>query len=50
VEDVAGQINALEIKGGATINSDYFKNLNRFPAYGETVLSLQRPPVNGERG
>lgn len=38
VEDVAGQINALEIKGGATINNDYLKNLNRFPAHGETVL------------
>src|SRR5690554_1232169 len=38
VEDVAGQINALVIKGGATINSDYFKNLNRFPAHSETVL------------
>lgn len=38
MEDVSGRINALEIKGGATINSDYFKNLNRFPAQGETVL------------
>ena len=38
VEDVAGQINALEIKGGATINNDYFRNLKRFPAHDETVL------------
>ena len=38
VEDVAGQLNVLEIKGGATINNDYFKNLNRFPAHGEAVL------------
>ena len=38
VEDVAGQLNVLEIKGGATINNDYFRNLKRFPAHDETVL------------
>lgn len=32
VEGAAGQMNAIEIKGGATINSDYLKNLNRFPS------------------
>jgi uncharacterized protein len=37
VEDTRGQIHALEIKGGATINSDYLKNLKRFPAKSESV-------------
>ena len=34
----AQPLNVLDIKGGATLNNDYFKNLNRFPAHGETVL------------
>jgi len=37
VEDTSGHIHALEIKGGATINSDYLKNLKRFPAKSESV-------------
>ena len=37
VEDASGQLHALEIKGGATINSDYVKNLKLFPVESEKV-------------
>lgn len=30
VENANGQLSALEIKGGATINSDYLKNIKKF--------------------
>jgi hypothetical protein len=37
VEDLTGKIHAIEIKGGATINSDYLKNLKLFPLKGDKV-------------
>jgi len=37
VEDASGQLHALEIKGGATINSDYIRNLKLFPVESEKV-------------
>lgn len=36
-EDNTGRIHALEIKGGATISSDYIKNLKLFPVKSETI-------------
>lgn len=35
VEGADGKMHAIEIKGGATVNRDYIKNLNRFPARDE---------------
>lgn len=37
VEDSSGHLHALEIKGGATINSDYVRNLKLFPVKSDRV-------------
>lgn len=36
---VGGKLHAIEIKAGATINSDYFKGLRRFAAHHPSALS-----------
>jgi len=37
VENSSGHLHALEIKGGATINSDYVRNLKLFPVQNDMV-------------
>ena len=47
---VGGKLHAIEIKAGATINSDYFKGLRTFAAHHPTILSGGSVIFGGSEG